>query len=122
MWDGIRGELQMVRMGIVLPLLGQPRLRLQQDLQHGPTVLRGEARKVLALVLTGEYLQQAAIHVVLRRRGYCIERVRVDEVAARIAEDALHEVEVPQRSALRIAQTPSREFLRKRRCRQRLLR
>ena len=83
----------MVLTGIVLPLGRQPRLRLQQDLQHRPAVLRREARKVLALVLIGEYLQQTVIHVVLGRCGYRIERVRVDEVAARVAKQAPLQVE-----------------------------
>src|SRR5262249_13750074 len=78
------------------PVGGETGLGVEEDCEDGPTVIRREARELGALVATGEDLPQAAIEVVLGWRGERIERLRVDQVAARMGEQPAAEVEVAE--------------------------
>src|SRR5262249_4320727 len=86
-------------------------LRLAQDVENRPSVLGRQVRGVGPRIPAGPQVPQAAENVLLHRRRQAVERRGVDEVAARIREQALLQVEVAQRALLSIARAALGELL-----------
>src|SRR5262249_14285962 len=67
--------------------------------------------EVVAVVATLENVIEPAQHVVLHRPREAVEARRIDEVAARILEQALLQVELAQRPPSRIARPTPAELV-----------
>ena len=98
-------------LAVLAPFLRQAWLRGQQNLKDLSPILAGESRELGALFAAGQNLKQTVIDVFLGGRRQIVERRRIYEVAAGIFEDPFMQIEIAQRTALRIARAERREFL-----------
>src|SRR5262245_56513745 len=81
----------------VMPFLRETLVGLEQNLEDRPPVRGRQRFEVGVVVPPAENLEQAVIHISLGRFRKRIERLRVNEVAAGVAEDALLQIKVPER-------------------------
>src|SRR6266852_5972511 len=89
-------------------------LPLENNASPGRTAAPPEtALRSRSSVSPGENLQQPVVDISLGRLRQGVEGLRVDEVAARIAERPRLQVEVPQRTSFGVANSARGKLLRK---------
>src|SRR5262249_24365613 len=90
------------------------RLRVGEDLQNGRAIVGSEMPEIRTLVLTAEHLAKSTMDVALHGVRQRIEAVRINQVAERVAEDMMLEVQIAERAAAAIARPGLGEFRGKR--------
>ena len=98
------------------PLAGEIRMGLRENREH---VLSIGVRKMSVSIvrglspLSGQNILDLTHHFVSQRRGKRLERIRIDQVAARIFEHSRFHIKIPQRTALGISGTSRLKVIRK---------
>src|SRR4051794_21694507 len=77
----------------------QVALRFRENLTDGLARRWTERSKGGALIFAGEYFPEPRIKMLLHRHRQSVERVRVNQIAARVLEQARLQIEIAQRPA-----------------------
>src|SRR5262249_41984691 len=93
------------------PEAGEIRLGVAENLQDRAAVGRRQMTKGLARILVAQYLPQAAIDVLLHGRRHPLQRLRIDQIATRMDEQPMFEIEVTQRVTPRTARAALAKLL-----------
>ncbi len=92
------------------PIFGPVGLRFVHDCDIRPAVGFGHIREFFRFIATRQNLPQSAVNVVARELRRTVECFRINQIAQRITEHPLFEVELAQAPSLGIARAPRGEF------------
>src|SRR2546423_2759910 len=83
---------------------------VRENLENRFTIFFREVSEIRARILAGQHLAQTRIDAILDDRRQRVEPFGINQIAERILEEAMLEIEVAQRAALAIARASCRKI------------